>query len=207
VKAVDDSVAKLLKYLDDEGIADNTLVVCSADQGFYLGEHGWYDKRWMYEESLSMPLIVRWPGHTAPGAVDDHLVQNLDYAPTFLEAAGVEVPDDMQGASLVPLLVGDSPDDWRDAIYFHYYEYPAVHMVPPHIGVRTERWKLVRYYPFDEWELFDLANDPDELRNLYGDPQHAAVAEGLKARLEALRRQYGDDTVTGVVPEWIDAYR
>lgn len=207
IRGVDESVGRIVDWLDANGLGEDTIVVYSSDQGFYVGDHGWYDKRWMYEESLSMPLIVRWPGHTAPGSVDDHLVQNLDYAPTFLEAAGVEVPAGMQGASLVPLLEGAAPDAWRDAIYFHYYEYPAVHMVPPHIGVRTERWKLVRYYPFDEWELFDLQHDPDELHSLYGDPQHAEVAEGLKARLEALRRQYGDDTVTDVVPGWVEAYR
>jgi arylsulfatase A-like enzyme len=146
-----------------------------------------------------MPLIVRWPGVTAPGAVDGHLVQNLDYAPTFLEAAGVTVPRDMQGRSLVPLLRGEAPADWRSSIYYHYYEYPSVHMVARHCGVRTERWKLVHYYPFDEWELFDLASDPDERTNLFGDPAHAVTAATLAVELGRLQARYGDTTVT---PPW-----
>ncbi len=207
VRGVDESVGRILDWLEANGLAENTVVVYSSDQGFYLGDHGWYDKRWMYEESLAMPLIVRWPGRAAAGAVDDHLVQNLDYAPTFLELAGVPVPEDVQGRSLVPLLEGRAPDDWRDAIYYHYYEYPSVHMVPRHVGIRTERWKLIHYYPFDEWELFDLERDPDELRNLFGDPDHAEVAAHLAVRLGRLQEAYGDDTVTGTVPEWIEAYR
>ena len=207
VRGVDESVGRITDWLEANGLAENTIVVYSSDQGFYLGDHGWYDKRWMYEESLAMPLIVRWPGHTEPGSVDDHLVQNLDYAPTFLELAGVEVPDDMQGRSLVPLLEGRAPDDWRDAIYYHYYEYPSVHMVPRHVGIRTERWKLIHYYPFDEWELFDLALDPDETRNLYGDPEHTNIATNLALRLGRLQETFGDDSVTGPVPEWIEAYR
>ncbi|HVS18628.1 MAG TPA: sulfatase [Planctomycetota bacterium] len=207
VRGVDESVGRVVDWLEANDLSENTIVVYSSDQGFYLGDHGWYDKRWMYEESLSMPLIVRWPGHTQPGAVDDHLVQNLDYAPTFLEMAGVEVPHDMQGRSLVPLLEGRAPDDWREAIYFHYYEYPAVHMVPPHNGVRFGDLKLVHYYAFDEWELFDLEADPDELQNRYDDPDYAEIATELKGALEDARRHYGDDTVTGVVPEWVEAYR
>ncbi|MHC4261281.1 MAG: sulfatase family protein [Planctomycetota bacterium] len=207
VRGVDDSVGRIVDWLEDNGLADNTIVVYSSDQGFYLGDHGWYDKRWMYEESLSMPLIVRWPGGAAPGSVVDQLVQNLDYAPTFLELAGVDVPGDMQGRSLVPLLSGETPDDWRDAIYYHYYEYPSVHMVPRHVGIRTERWKLIHYYPFDEWELFDLESDPDENRNLYGDPEYATIASGLAVELGRLQERYGDETVTGPVAEWVEAYR
>ncbi len=207
VRGVDESVGRILDWLEENDLADDTIVVYSSDQGFYLGDHGWYDKRWMYEESFAMPLVVRWPGRTQPGSVDDHLVQNLDFAPTLLEVAGVDVPRDMQGRSLVPLLDGGAVDDWRDAIYYHYYEYPSVHMVPRHNGIRTERWKLIHYYPFDEWELFDLERDPDETRNLFGDPQFANVATNLALRLGRLQEELGDDTVTGIVPEWVEAYR
>ncbi len=207
VRGVDESVGRVVAWLEANGLAENTIVVYASDQGFYLGDHGWYDKRWMYEESLAMPLIVRWPGVTQPGAVDDHLVQNLDYASTFLELAGVPVPDDLHGRSLVPLLRGESPDEWRDAIYYHYYAYPSVHMVPRHIGVRTAEWKLIHYYPFDEWELFNLASDPDELENLFDRPEHAARQEAMLQRLAQLQAEYGDETVTGTVPEWIERYR
>jgi arylsulfatase A-like enzyme len=207
VRGVDESVGRVVAWLEENGLAENTIVVYASDQGFYLGDHGWYDKRWMYEESFAMPLIVRWPGVTDAGAVDDHLVQNLDYAATFLELAGVAVPSAMQGRSLVPLLRGESPTEWRDAIYYHYYAYPSVHMVPRHNGVRTANWKLVHYYPFDEWELFDLANDPDELVNLYADPAHVEQRDALVRRLGELEAEYGDETVTGVVPEWVELYR
>ena len=200
IRGVDDSVGKLLAYLDDSGLAANTIVVYSSDQGFYLGDHGWYDKRWMYEESLAMPLIVRWPGVTAAGAVDEHLVQNLDYAPTFLELAGVDVPSDLQGRSLVPLLRGETPP-WRDAIYYHYHEFPGVHQVARHYGIRTERYKLIRFYQFDEWELYDLEQDPDELVNRYGDPEYANVTAALAVRLGELRVEYADDTPTEAMPE------
>jgi len=200
VRGVDESVARLLAYLDESGLAENTVVVYSSDQGFYLGDHGWFDKRWMYEESLAMPLIVRWPGVVRPGSVDEHLVQNLDYAETFLELAGVERPNDMQGRSLVPLLKGEAPDDWRDAIYYHYHGYPAVHMVARHYGIRTARYKLIRLYQFDEWEFYDLENDPDELVNAYGDPAHRDVIASLAVRLGELRAEYGDDTDTAPLP-------
>jgi len=195
VRGVDESVGRIVDWLEAAGLADNTIVVYSSDQGFYLGDHGWYDKRWMYEESLSMPLIVRWPGVTAPGSVDGtHMVQNLDYAQTLLEAASVAAPAEMQGQSLVPLLRGEAPGDWRESIYYHYYEYPSVHMVARHRGVRTERWKLVHYYPFDEWELFDLASDPDELHNLFNDPAHTATAARMAVELGRLAERYGDNT-------------
>ncbi|MCA8948261.1 MAG: sulfatase [Planctomycetes bacterium] len=199
VNGVDRSVGRLLDWLDAHpDVKANTLVVYSSDQGFYLGDHGWYDKRWMYEESLKMPLVVSWPGHVAAGVEIPQLTQNIDFAPTFLDLAGVDVPADMHGASLVPLLSGGEPDDWRDAIYYHYYESNAVHMVPEHYGVRTARYKLVRYYEpqWDAWELFDLARDPDELHSVHGDPSYADILAGLKRRLVELRRQYGDDTGT-----------
>ena len=190
VASVDDNLGRVLDYLDQSGLADNTIVIYSSDQGFYLGDHGWYDKRWMYEESLRMPLIVRWPGVVTPGSENDDLVQNLDFAETFLDVAGAEIPDWMQGRSLEPMLRGSTPDDWRDAIYYHYYEYPAVHMVQRHYGVRTDRYKLIHYYLINEWELFDLAEDPDELQSVYGDPAYADVQAELKQRLDELRAQY-----------------
>jgi arylsulfatase A-like enzyme len=191
IASIDDNLGRVLDYLDGSGLAENTVVIYSSDQGFYLGDHGWYDKRWMYEESLRMPLIARWPGVVEPGSQNRELVQNLDFAQTFLEMAGVEAPPEMQGRSLLPLLEGEVPDDWRDAIYYQYFEYPAVHMVRRHYGVRTQRYKLIHYYEIDEWELFDLESDPDELRSLYDDPAHSATVEELKEMLRALRAHYG----------------
>ncbi len=190
IAAVDDDIGRLLEYLDSSGLAENTVVIYSSDQGFYLGDHGWFDKRWMYEESLRMPLIVRWPGVIEPGSQDEHLVQNLDFAPTFLELAGVEVPPDMQGRSLAPLLQGEAPEDWRRSIYYHYYEFPGPHSVQRHYGVRTGRYKLIHYYNIDEWELFDLSKDPDELQSVYSDPAYTSVISDLKTELTRLRRLY-----------------
>ena len=208
VRGVDESVGRLLDYLDRSGLAENTIVVYSSDQGFYLGEHGWFDKRWMFDESMGMPLIVRWPGVTRPGSVNTDLVQNLDYAPTFLEAAGVPIPPAMQGRSLLPLLAGQTPPDWRDALYYHYYAFPSVHMVARHYGLRTQRYKLIHYYQFDEWELFDLEQDPDELHNLFGDPAHLNLALRLSERLGRLREAYGDDSDTSPMPpQWRAKYR
>jgi len=193
VAAVDDQLGRVLAYLDESGLADNTVVVYSSDQGFFLGDHGWFDKRWMYEESFRTPLIVRWPGVTPPSTEDSHLVQNLDFAQTFLDIAGVEGgagTEEMQGVSLVPLLRGEDPADWRTSVYYHYYEYPAVHSVRRHYGVRTARYKLIHYYNLDEWELFDLEVDPDEMVNLYDDPSHYEVVAELGAELARLREQY-----------------
>ncbi len=196
IAAVDDNLGRVLKYLDEEGLADNTVVIYSSDQGFYLGEHGWFDKRWIYEESLRTPLIVRWPGVARPGSVNKDIVSNLDFAETFLDAAGVAVPDDMQGRSLVPLLQGRTPDDWRKSFYYHYYEFPAVHSVRRHYGVATGRYKLIHFYPnrwdpnpIDEWELYDLESDPKELHNVCGDPKYAAVRKELEGELARLRRE------------------
>ena len=190
IAAVDDDLGRLLAYLDRSGLARNTVVVYSSDQGFYLGDHGWFDKRFMYEESFRTPLIVRWPGMIKPGSEDRHLVQNLDFAPTFLHMAGVEIPKDMQGVSLVPLMRGEDPSDWRKSVYYHYYEYPAVHTVQRHCGVRTQRYKLIHFYQLNEWELFDLERDPGELRNVYGEPAYSDVAAELKKELVRLRALY-----------------
>jgi arylsulfatase A-like enzyme len=191
VKAVDESVGRLLQFLDDEGLAQDTIVVYSADQGFYLGEHGWFDKRWIFEESLRAPLIVRWPGVSRAGAVNDNLVSNIDFAETFLDAAGLPIPAEMQGRSLVPLLKGDAPADWRKSFYYQYFEYPEPHHVRPHYGVVTDRYKLVRFQApdLDEWELFDLRTDPQELHDVYRDPANAAVVAELKREIERLRAE------------------
>jgi arylsulfatase A-like enzyme len=197
IASLDDNIGRLLDYLDSTGLADNTIVMYSSDQGFYLGEHGWFDKRWMYEESLQMPLIVRWPKVTTEGSESQALVQNVDYAETFLDLAGLPVPADMQGRSLVPILKGGQPERWRQAIYFHYYEYPAVHMVPRHYGVRDDRYKLMYFYERDEWELFDLQRDPDEMQSVYGQAGYAEVQQRMKETLKALRQQYRDSTGGG----------
>ncbi len=190
IKAVDESVGRMLKYLDDEGLAKNTIVVYAADQGFYVGEHGWFDKRWIFEESLRTPLLIRWPAVVKPGSVNKDLVSNLDFAETFLEAAGVPVPADMQGRSLVPVLKGQTPADWRKSFYYHYYEYPGPHNVRRHYGVVTDRYKLVYFYEPDMnyWELFDLRKDPRELRSVYGQPEYADVQKELTAELARLRK-------------------
>ena len=194
VAGVDRTIGRVLEHLDTTGLARDTIVIYSSDQGFYLGEHGWFDKRWMYEESLRMPLVVRWPGVTKPGTVDEHMVQNLDFAQTFLAAAGIEAPPDMQGRSLVPLLRGESPPDWRQSIYYHYYEFPEPHRVPSHYGVRTPTHKLIWYDARREWELFDLVNDPREMRSIHADPAARATFDSLRGELARLRTEVRDDT-------------
>lgn len=191
IKSVDESVGRLLKYLDDEGLADNTVVIYAADQGFYLGEHGWFDKRWIFEESLRTPLLVRWPGVLKPGTVNADLVSVIDFAPTMLEAAGAAVPAEMQGRSFVPILRGQTPADWRKSFYYHYYEHPAVHSVARHYGVVTDRYKLVRFYEpeFNYWELFDLKEDPLELKSVYGHAEYAPVQKELETELARLRQE------------------
>lgn len=194
IKAVDEAVGALLKFLDDEGLAQNTLVVYSSDQGFFLGEHGWFDKRWIVEESLRTPLLVRWPGIIKPGSVNKDIVSNVDFAETFLEAAGLPVPADMQGRSLLPLFRGRTPKDWRTSFYYHYYEFPVPHRVRPHYGVVTDRYKLVHFYKpdLDEWELYDRRKDPLETRSFYGDPDYARVVADLKKELNRLRVELDD---------------
>ena len=202
VASVDQEIGRLLDYLDKSGLAENTIVVYSSDQGFYLGEHGYFDKRFMYEESFRTPLIMRYPGFKRQGKVDE-LVQNIDLAPTFLDFAGVQIPQEMQGVSLKPLLVSNHPPGhWRQALYYHYYEYPGEHGTRRHYGIRTDRYKLIHfYYDFDEWEFFDLEKDRHEMVNLYSDPQYSEIIYSLKARLDSLRAAYGD---TLPDPEYIN---
>ncbi len=208
VKGVDESVETLVNTLDELGLTDNTIVIYSSDQGFYIGDHGWYDKRWMYEESLKMPFIVKWPGVTKPGSKTQKMVQNLDYAETFLDIAGAKIPDDMQGASVVPLLKGENPKDWRNSIYYHYYEYPSVHMVPRHNGIRTNRYKLMQFYEFGEWEFYDLKSDPDEYNNLYNNPEYSGLIKRMKKQLDGLVEKYEDDSpMDEKTKEWKDKVR
>ncbi|MBI3840071.1 MAG: sulfatase [Planctomycetia bacterium] len=191
IKAVDESVGRVLKFLDDDGLADNTIVVYCSDQGFYLGEHGWFDKRWIFEESLRTPLLVRWPGVTPRDSTNNNLVSNLDFAETFLKAASVPIPAEMQGRSLAGVLKGQTPADWRKAFYYHYYEYPTPHHVRPHYGVVTDRYKLVRFYggDADYWELFDLHKDPHELRSVYGQAGYADTQRELEKEVVRLRTE------------------
>ncbi len=196
IRSVDENVGRVLDYLDENGLTDNTLVVYTSDQGFYMGEHGWFDKRFMYEQSLHTPLLMRTPkGYKQRGEISE-LVQNIDYAPTFLDIAGVEIPDEMQGVSLKPILGGDNCQ-WRNAIYYHYYEYPNEHAVKRHYGIRTDRYKLIHfYYDIDEWELYDLKNDPEEMHNIYGLEQNVQLVDSLKTMLHQLQVQYADTDKT-----------
>jgi arylsulfatase A-like enzyme len=189
IASVDESVGRVLDYLKEEGLDQNTVVVYASDQGFYLGEHGWFDKRWIFEESLRTPLLVRWPGVAKAGSVCQEIISNLDFAETFLEAAGVDVPSEMQGRSLVPLLKGETPNDWRKSFYYHYYEYPGPHNVRRHYGVVTNRYKLVHFYEpdMDYWELFDREKDPHELRSVYGQKEYAVTQKELEQELARLR--------------------
>ena len=195
VAGVDENIGRLLAWLKENGLDQNTVVMYSSDQGFYLGEHGWFDKRFMYEESFRTPLVAKWPGVIKPGQRNSDLVQNIDFAETFLDIADAPIPDDMQGASLVPLLKGHTPDNWRKSLYYHYYEYPAVHSVRRHEGVSDGRYKLIRFYGIDvpngeEWELYDLKTDPSEMTSLYDQPEQSAKIDELKAELNRLKEHY-----------------
>ncbi|GAB3342252.1 sulfatase [Marivirga atlantica] len=192
IAAVDEGVGKVLDYLEKNGLAENTIVVYTTDQGFYLGEKGWFDKRYMYEESLAMPLLMKYPNHIKPGSRIGALTQNLDFPETFLDYAGVAVPADMQGKSLKPLLENTMKDDnFRDAVYYHYYDYPAFHMVKKHYGVRTERYKLMHFYDdIDTWELYDLEEDPKEIHNQIDNPAYDAIEDRLRTTLDSLQQVY-----------------
>ena len=188
VKAVDESVGRMLKYLDDNGLADNTVVIYSSDQGFFLGEHGWYDKRWMFEESFRMPFLIRWPGVVTPGLQPKELIQNIDYAPTFLDMAGMATPDEVQGRSLVPLLKGEN-SDWRESLYYAYYEL-GEHAVPQHFGVRTQTHKLIYFPQSDEWNMFDLQRDPNEMTSVYALSEYRQTRQQLADEFTRLREQF-----------------
>src|SRR5262245_50687886 len=193
VQSVDDSVGRVVDFLDQNGLAKNTIVIYTSDQGFFLGDHGLFDKRFMYEESLRMPFLVRWPAAVKPGGVNDRMILNVDFAPTLLDAACVKVPADMQGRSFLPLLKGERPTDWRTSMYYRYYHYPMHHRVQPHYGVRTERHKLIYFNKLDQWELYDLQKDPHELHNVYAEPAYAGVVTSLKAEMNRLKTELKDE--------------
>jgi arylsulfatase A-like enzyme len=190
VRSLDDNVGRLQAYLDDHGLAENTVFIYSSDQGFYLGEHGWFDKRFMYDESYRTPLLVRWPGVIEVGSVNRDLVSNLDFAQTLLDVTQVSAPEAMQGASLVPILKGQTPNDWREYHYYHYYEYPGWHMVQRHEGVYDGRYKLIHFYDLDEWELIDMETDPYELTNEFHHSNYVSVRERMRRALTAMKEQY-----------------
>jgi arylsulfatase A-like enzyme len=190
IASLDEQVGKLLDGLASNGLSKNTIVVYTSDQGFFLGDHGWFDKRWMYEESLRTPLLIRWPGVTKAGSVNRDLVMNLDMAETFLDIAATKIPSSMQGKSIVPLLRGKTPANWRDAIYYQYFEYPGWHAVRRQYGVRTKRYKLINYYEEGVWELFDLERDPSEMKNIYAEKSSASIVADLKRKLAELRAVY-----------------
>jgi len=198
VKAVDDAVGKMLDYLQSEGIADETVIIVSSDQGFFLGEHGWFDKRWIFEESLRTPLMIRWPGVVKPGSVSNEIVSLVDFAETFLDIAGQPIPEPMQGKSIVSVLKGETPSDWRKSLYYHYYEFPVPHRVRPHYGVVTDRYKLVHYYTpdVDDWELLDRKVDPLEVKNFYDDPAYETTVKELHTELARLKVEVKDDLPT-----------
>jgi N-acetylglucosamine-6-sulfatase len=203
IRAVDENIGRLLAYLDESGLAENTIVIYSSDQGFYLGEHGWYDKRWMFEESLAMPFIIRWPGVVKPGVRSKAMIQNIDYAPTFLNAAGAKIPEDMQGASLVPVLKneGKAPEGWREAIHYQYSG-ENTHNVAAHDGVRNGRYKLMHFPKTKEWMLFDLEKDPQEMRNVAAEESHARVLKEMRTLYDSQRAKYAVSTSTYPDQRW-----
>ena len=193
VQSVDDSVGRMLEYLDKAGLARNTLVVYTSDQGFFLGDHGLFDKRFMYEESIRMPFLVRWPANIKPGTKSDAIALNIDFAPTLLEIAGLPIPAEMQGRSLLSVFRGRTPADWRTSMYYRYYHDPGDHNTRAHYGVRTRTHKLIHFWKKNQWELFDLVNDPYELHNLYGEPGQDAQTSALKVELARLKSVVRDD--------------
>jgi len=201
IESVDESVGSILDFLDQNGLSENTIIVYTSDQGFFLGEHGWFDKRFMYEESLQIPLLIKYPKEISEGSESDEMVLNLDFAPTFLDYAGVAIPDEMQGASMRKILSGEKPDKWRKEVYYHYYEYPGPHDVKRHYGIRTNEYKLIHYYyDIDEWELFDLKSDPFEMQNQYNNPEYEEIVTTLKVKLQQLQQEYSDTNYLGFLP-------
>jgi arylsulfatase A-like enzyme len=193
IQSVDDNVGRLLEYLDREKLSKNTMVIYTSDQGFFLGDHGMYDKRFMYEESLRMPFLIRWPAGIKAGSRSDAIALNVDFAPTFLEAAGVPVPSDMQGRSFLPVLRGKTPPDWRTSMYYRYYHDPGDHNTRAHYGVRTKTHKLIYFWKKEQWELFDLVNDPQEMHNLYGQQGQETLTAALKKELLRLKASVRDE--------------
>ena len=197
VASVDENVGRVLDYLDKNGLSENTLLVYTSDQGMYLGENGWFDKRFMYDVSMQNPLLMRWPGRIQAGTRIRTMVQNIDYGPTFLGAAGVQGRESVQGLNLVPLMTGQEQSLKRDYLYYHFYEYQADHTVLPHLGVRGTRYKLIYFYTVNEWELYDLFRDPREHKNLYGKKAHRKTFDKMKKYLMKLRDDYDDHEKAG----------
>ena len=194
VKSVDDNVGRVLKYLKENNLEENTIIVVTSDQGFYLGDHGFFDKRFIYEESLRMPFMVKYPGKIKAGSVNEDIITNIDFAPTLLELAGISTTQKMQGTSFVPILEGKTPKDWQDGMYYHYYEFPFWHHVQPHYGIRTQKYTLAHfYYNIDVWELYDLEKDPGQVNNIYNDPNYAEVTTELKLKLKNLMIKFEDN--------------
>jgi|TARA_B110000914_G_scaffold222829_1_gene237066 arylsulfatase A-like enzyme len=194
VKSVDDNIGRVLTYLKENNLEENTIIVVTSDQGFYLGDHGFFDKRFIYEESLRMPFMVRYPERIKAGSVNEDIITNIDFAPTLLELAGITTTQKMQGISFVPVLEGNTPNDWQDAMYYHYYEFPFWHHVQPHYGIRTQKYTLAHfYYNIDVWELYDLEKDPSQMNNIYEDPNYNTVVTELKVKLKNLMVKYEND--------------
>ena len=193
IRSVDDNIGRVLAYLKENGLEENTILIYASDQGFFLGEHGFFDKRFMYEESLKMPFIIRYPGKIKAGTVVNDIVSNIDFAPTLLEMAGVSIPEKVQGNSFFKILKGQASNNWRQSMYYHYYEYPYYHRVQPHYGIRNQRYKLIHfYYNIDAWEFYDLENDPSEMNNLINNSAHASTISLLKSELYKLKDSYGN---------------
>ena len=194
VKSVDDNIGRVLTYLKENNLEENTVIVVTSDQGFYLGDHGFFDKRFIYEESLRMPFMVKYPERIKAGSVNEDIITNIDFAPTLLELAGITTTQKMQGTSFVPVLEGNTPKDWQDAMYYHYYEFPFWHHVQPHYGIRTQKYTLAHfYYNIDVWELYDLEKDPNQMNNIYNDPNYTSTITELKAKLKNLMIKYEND--------------
>lgn len=212
IASIDDNVGRILDYLDDNDLNNNTIIIYTSDQGFFLGEHGWFDKRFFYEESLRMPFVIRYPEEIEAGTVSDSIAINTDFAPTFLDYAGLDIPEDMQGNSLRDIFKSNDPKNWRDSMYYHYSMYPSEHNVFPHYGIRTDRYKLIYYYLEEtdcnnltkdkkrplkaEWELFDLKKDPNEMNNVYDNPEYNEITIKLKKELYRLKEDLEDFTVS-----------
>ena len=191
IKSVDDNIGRVLDYLKNSGLEENTIIIYASDQGFFIGEHGWFDKRFMYEESIRMPFVIRYPGVIKPKTVNDDIITNIDFAPTILEMANVKSPNSIQGKSFFKNLINENSKNWRQSMYYHYYEYPFYHHVQPHYGIRNERYKLIHfYYDIDVWELYDLKNDPNELKNLISSNEHKVLIDELKNELYKLKKFY-----------------
>lgn len=194
VKSVDDNIGRVLDYLDKNGLTENTIIVLTSDQGFYLGDHGFFDKRFIYEESIRMPFMVKYPKKIKAGTVNEDVITNIDFAPTLLDLANINTTQEMQGKSFKTILEGNTPKDWQQAMYYHYYEFPYWHHVQPHYGIRTQKYTLAHfYYNIDVWELYDLEKDPKQINNIINDPQYASVVEDLKLELKNLMKKYEND--------------